>query len=244
MPRKDRFLNSRRPAGIAVWCAMLVMLSAAWSRPGGESRAGTHILSDSLAVRAVFQTIRARRTVREFLPSRVPREHVLQILDAARFAPTAGNVQPWRFVVLERPAQLDSLRALLKDHWKIRVSSKEGLDEEEVRRYVATGVAAIDQVFTAPVYVLVFVDTSVYPDYALYDGCLAVENLMLAARALGYGTGFFTTYFPEDVIKSFVHAPAQLRFVCATPIGVPKEWPPTPPKKELAECVVFETFPQ
>jgi nitroreductase len=94
----------------------------------------------------------------------------------------------------------------------------------------------------APVCMLTFVDTSVHSNCALFDGCLAIENLMLAARAMGYGTGFFTTYFPERVVKSFVRAPDNLQFICATPIGIPKEWPETPLKKNLSSFIIYESF--
>ena len=65
---------------------------------------------------------------------------------------------------------------------------------------------------------------------------------MLAARSLGYGTGFFTSYFPEDAVKSFVKAPDNLQLVCATPVGVPEEWPETPEKKSLDDLVFYESF--
>jgi nitroreductase len=94
----------------------------------------------------------------------------------------------------------------------------------------------------ATVYIMVFVDTTAYPKYAIWDGCLALENLMLAARSLGYGTGFFTTYFPEEVVKPFLKAPDNLQFICATPVGIPEEWPEMPEKKSLDEMVFYDTF--
>jgi nitroreductase len=197
---------------------------------------------DSIKIEAVFETIRNRRTVREFNASPVPQEHIIKILDAARYAPTAGNVQPWKFVVIQNRERLDSLCQILQVSWKKKLESMTGLNPEQRDFYTDGGQEAIRNVMTAPVYIIVFVDTTVYPKYALYDGCLAVENLMIAARALGYGTGFFTTYFPENVIKDYVNAPANLLFVCATPVGVPKAWPETPPKKELHEFIVNECF--
>ncbi len=74
------------------------------------------------------------------------------------------------------------------------------------------------------------------------DGALAAENLMLAARALGYGTGFFTTFFPEARMKAFFQIPDRYKLVCFTPIGVPEEWPTTPEKKSLDGIVVYESF--
>jgi nitroreductase/ketosteroid isomerase-like protein len=190
----------------------------------------------------LFDTIKNRRTVRKFKSDPVPKEHITKILDAARFAPTSGNVQPWRFVIVKDRQRLDSLAELLQKSWKKRVTAHEGLDEEKKKSYIQGGKEAIQNAMTAPVYILVFVDSTTYPKYALWDGCLAVENLMLAAKSLGYGTGFFTTYFPEEVIRSFVKAPDNLQFLCATPVGIPEKWPEMPEKKELEEFIVYDSF--
>ncbi len=208
----------------------------------GEDKDSDVESTDAIKLKAVFETIRNRRTVREFQTTPVPEEDIRKILDAARYAPTAGNVQPWKFVVIKDKARLDSLKNILQANWEQRVNSSPELDGEKKKSYIEGGKNAIEGVMTAPVYIMVFVDTTIYPQYALYDGCLAVENLMLCARALGYGSGFFTTYFPEEFVKSFVNAPDNLKFICATPIGIPREWPQMPPKKELDEFIIQESF--
>jgi nitroreductase len=196
---------------------------------------------DSLRIEAVFETIKTRRTVREFDGSPVPEEHINKILDMARYAPTSGNVQPWKFVVIQTPENLVALKDSLKNWWTAKVTARQ-FEPEKEKEYTEGGKEQIDNIMTAPVYVLVFVDTSVYPEYALYDGCLAVENLMLAARVLGYGTGFFTTFFPEENVCAFVNAPKNYKFICATPIGRPSKWPTMPEKKPLEEFTVWERF--
>jgi nitroreductase/ketosteroid isomerase-like protein len=190
----------------------------------------------------LFKTIDGRRTVRAYRTDPVPDAHIMRILDTARFAPTAGNIQPWKFVVLKDRKHLDDLAETLKAAWEGRISSEKGMDDVKREEYIDSGKKAIAGVMAAPVFVLVFVDTSVYPQSTAWDGCLAVENLMLAAKSLGYGTGFFTTYFPEDVIKHFVKAPDDLQSICATPIGIPQEWPEIPEKKDLDEFLVYESF--
>ena len=96
---------------------------------------------------------------------------------------------------------------------------------------------------SAPVYVAVLVDSKAkYPKYILYDGTLAAGYLMIAARALGYGTGFFTSFFPETKMKKFFNIPERYKLICFTPIGIPYEWPKIPPKKALEDLVIFEEF--
>lgn len=199
-------------------------------------------LKNSSKFKNIFEVIKNRRTIRDFKFIPVPSDDIIKILDAARYAPSAGNVQPWKFVVIKNRARLDTLRDILLKSWQERLKTEPGLDDKKRKYYIQSGRAAIRQVLTAPVYIFVFVDISVYPDYAVYEACLAVENLMLAARALGYGTGFFTTYFPEEVIKPFVNAPNNLKFICAVPVGAPKELPNPPKKKRLDEFIVYEKF--
>ena len=190
----------------------------------------------------LFDTIKNRRTVREFKSDPVPEEHIIKILDAARYAPTAGNAQPWKFVVIQDRSRLDSLSRMLQKSWEEKLIAHPDLDAEKKKSYIEGGKEAIKSVMTAPVYIMVFVDSTAYPEYSLWDGCLAVENLMLAAKALGYGTGFFTTYFPEGVVKRFVKAPENLQFLCATPVGIPEEWPEMPQKKNLDEFIIYDSF--
>lgn len=191
----------------------------------------------------LFDIIKKRRTVRKFKLDPVPKEHILKILDAARFAPTAGNQQPWKFLVIQDREKLDQLKeealSWYLDHYKARRKPT----EEELNKTRESLKGVLENVLSAPVYVAVLVDSEAqYANYIVQDGTLAACCLMIAARALGYGTGFFTTFFPEEKMKTFFAIPDQYKLICFTPIGIPDEWPETPPKKSLNEVVVFESF--
>lgn len=189
----------------------------------------------------LFETINSRRTVRKFKPQPVPKDHLLKILDAARFAATAGNQQPWKFLVVQDRRKIDALEEAavswaLEDQAKKRELSEEERNETE-RKVRAT----LENVLSAPVYVAVLVDSqSKYSDYNIFDGTLAMGNLMIAARSLGYGTAFFTSFFPEARIKEFFQIPERYGLICFTPIGVPEKWPDVPAKKSLDELVIFD----
>jgi len=191
----------------------------------------------------LLDTIENRRTVRKFKPTPVPRGHIMKILEAAHFAPTAGNQQPWKFLVIRNRERLDQLEEQALS-WHLESHGGRGDHDQEKQRSVKETIAGIlDNVLSAPVYVAVLVDSEAqYPEYVLYDGSLAAGYLMIAARALGYGTGFFTTFFPEEEMKDFFNIPDNYKLICFTPIGVPEEWPEKPPKKNLEELVVFESF--
>ncbi|UCC10930.1 MAG: nitroreductase family protein [candidate division WOR-3 bacterium] len=186
--------------------------------------------------------LEARRTVHQFKRTPVPREHIMKIIDAARFAPTAGNQQPWKFLVIEDRKRLGVLKkkvaAWYSAPYKGDVRNKKEL--EEVQRTLRK---MLGHVFSAPVYIAVLVDMQVkYPYSTIYDGTLAAANLMIAARTLGYGSGFFTTFFPEDQVRELFHIPRRYKLICFSPIGIPKHWPEAPKKKDLKQLVVMEKF--
>ena len=191
----------------------------------------------------LFDILKNRRTVRKFKSTPISKEHILKILDAVRFAPTAGNQQPWRFLVVRDREKLDELGREALSWYLERYKEKKTPSQEELKEAKKTLQEMLKNVLSAPVYVAVLVDAMAkHPDYIFYDGALAAGYLMIAARALGYGTGFFTTFFPEEKMKKFFKIPEAFRLVCFTPIGVPDQWPDTPPKKELADLVIFESF--
>ena len=123
----------------------------------------------------LFDIIKSRRTVRDFQPAPVPKEHILKILDMARSAPTSGNQQPWKFLVVQDRAKLDRLKVEAAA-WFLAEYEKRGKpapeEMEGVRKQLAATMA---KVLSAPVYVAVLTDSqSPYPPDNRNDGPLAV----------------------------------------------------------------------
>jgi len=223
---------------------------AAWTAFAGRgphaaqlSRQRREAAATQQTAAAVLETIRQRRTVRSYGATPVPQEDLMAILDAAHYAPSAGNQQPWKFLVIEDREKLDLLKGQALEWYLERVRSSPAAAQQDMESIRSSAEAALEGALSAPVYVAVLVDREApHSRYVLYDGTLAAANLMIAARALGYGTGFFTTFFPEEQMKAFFGIPDRYSLVCFTPIGVPEGWPETPPKKQLDELVVFESF--
>ena len=200
------------------------------------------------AVLSTLDAIERRRSVRRFKPTPVPDEHLHRILDAARLAPTFGNQQPWRFLVVRDRAKLDRIKQ------EILASTEESLrrqgvtQPEVIEKRKGDITPYIDGLLSAPVHVVVLVDTtSKYPTYNVKDGTLAAGQLMLAARALGYGTVFLTDGIPEHPCRRALAIPDRFERIAMIPVGVPDSgtadgWPASPPKKPLDEVVVFETI--
>jgi nitroreductase len=191
----------------------------------------------------LFDAIESRRTVRSFKPDSVPEEHILRILDAARYAPTSGNQQPWKFLVIRDRARLDSLKTAAMEWYLDNYINLWQPSDGDLARVKNIIKGTLTDNLSAPVYVAVLVDSlAKYPDFVITDGTLAAGYLMIEARALGYGTGFYTSFFPEAKMKKFFNIPDHYRLICFTPIGIPTEWPEMPTKKPLDDLVVWEEF--
>lgn len=190
-----------------------------------------------------WEVVKNRRSVRAFKPNSVPEEDIVKIIDAARMAPTSGNQQPWKFLVVRNKKKIEALKteklkeveAYLKDSKKL----KGEVLKEQMKKY---DEQLTNGYLSASVYIVVLTDNnSRYPTYNHWDGPLAAGYLMLAARALGYGTVHITDSFSEELTKKVFDIPDQYTRVCFTPVGVPIEWPKKE-KKALDEFIVNESF--
>ena len=189
-----------------------------------------------------WNVVQNRRSVRKFKPDSIPEKDILAILDAARMAPTSGNQQPWKFLVIRDRNKINQMKEAC-----IQQSMGYYNEQNEQKETKEEFTNRVSQVFenycSAPVYIIVLTDNnSMYPDYNHWDGPLAAGYLMLAARALGYGTVFITDAISEKITKEIFEIPDTYTRVCITPLGVPFEWPKTPPKKELEEFIINEKF--
>ena len=139
--------------------------------------------------------LQSRQSVRRFLPRPVPRPIVERLLQAATFAPSAHNRQPWRFLVLESQASRQKLAERMNAAFR-RDLLADGYPVEEVEAQV---LRSRQRIFQAPVVILLCLDPSqgdVYPDprrqqaeisMGVQGVAMAGENLLLAAHAEGLG---------------------------------------------------------
>jgi nitroreductase len=200
-------------------------------------------LPSSIETESFWDVIKGRRSVRKFKPDPIPEEHLMKIMDAARLAPTSGNQQPWKFILVQSEKQIEKLKSecfsSLESYYRDEANLEgEKLSEamEETKKRYSEGY------FTAPAYIVVLTDQECkYPSYTPHDGPLAAGYLMLAARALGYGSVYITDAIPEEVTQKAFNIPEKYNRVCITPIGVPVEWP-TKEKEAFETFLVRETF--
>lgn len=163
-----------------------------------------------------LEVLKKRRSIREYSDKEIPKEILEKIVEAARFAPTARNVQPWEFIVITQAATLKKFSELAEN-----------------ARFLAQAKACI-AVFCA--------DTKYY----LEDGCSATCNILLAAADLGIGScwvaGDKKSYCAE--IAKLLNVPATSKLVSLVALGYPKSKDSfhMADKRTLKEVVHWEKF--
>lgn len=180
----------------------------------------------------IFEAIYSRRSIRKYSDKRVPRETIEKILDAARWAPSAHNRQPWRFAVLASAGPKDALATAMGKRLRadlIRDGAPQDLIEKD-----ATG--SYERITSAPVVVVVCVsmrDMDVYADarrqnaeymMATQSVAMAVQNLLLAAHASGLGACWMCApLFVPDTVREVLKLDADWEPQALITVGYPAE---------------------
>ena len=151
---------------------------------------------------------RARRSVRRYRPDPVPDDLLDQVLEAARWAPSAVNSQPWEFIVVR---------------------------DSQVRQalYDLSGVAGLKwkQLLAAPVVIVVTARR--LTQYSRDDCLFAAQNMMLCAKDLGLGTCYIGG-FAEDRIRKLLSIPEGHVLPGMIALGYAEDEPHAPARRELA----------
>jgi len=160
-----------------------------------------------------LESLRTRRSVRSYLDRPVSKEDIETMVDCARLAATAINIQPWEFVVVT--------------------------DRTMLRR-IANATDHGHHIAEAPLCVLVFCkDTKYY----LEDGCAATQNLLVAANALGLAGCWIAGDKKDycGVIRELAGVPDGYRLISLVPIGY-ADGVPSPPKRSLEDVLHWGKF--
>jgi nitroreductase len=170
-----------------------------------------------------FEVALNQRACRDFSDEPVPDEDIERILEAATHAPSAENTQPWVFVVVRDEATRSQLAELTQRVWNA------GAREQAMARLDANLAADVDAGIErglggAPVLVVIAADTTsgVHPKAVASSIFPAVQNLLLAAAALGYGSALTTlTAAAGDDLRAIVELPAEITPMAVVPLGRP-----------------------
>jgi nitroreductase len=142
----------------------------------------------------VFNAIQARKSIRAYQDTPIPREVLERILEAGRLAPSARNVEPWHFIVV--------------------TSTKK-------RKALAKGVYA-KFLSEAPLVVAVLGDRKASEDWYAVDASLALENMVLEAVNEGLGTCIVGS-FNEAEVKELLKIPDSWEVIALLATGYPRD---------------------
>ena len=164
----------------------------------------------------LMQTIRARRSIRNFLERPVEEEKLLAVLEAGRLAPSARNMQDWRFIVVRDAATRQRLAKAARDQQFVGKSP-----------VVIAACGTSDLVMSCGQLA-----------YAI-DVAIAVDHMTLAAASLDLGTCWIGAFY-EEKVKEILGVPPGIRIVALLPLGYPAEEPGPRARKSLDDVLAWE----
>lgn len=150
----------------------------------------------------VFESIIKRQSVRMYDKKDVPDELIGQLIEAAVHAPSAGNVQPWEFIIVK---------------------------EKNTKKELSSAALKQRHIEEAPVVIVVCAHLEKSADkygdrgenlYCIQDTAAAIENMLLVATSLGLGT-CWNGAFEENKVKSILSIPERLRPMALITVGYP-----------------------
>ena len=171
----------------------------------------------------VLEIISARRSYRgKYLQSPIPREDLKRILQAGLDAPSGCNRQTTSLIAVDDPAVLEKLHAVIQPP-----------------------VAE-----TAPAMICVLTQKIIaYRDrcFSVQDYAAAIENMLLAAAALGYQSCWYEGHITDEdrigaQMAKILNVPEEYELVCMLPVGIAAEAPAAPKKKSFSERAWFNGF--
>jgi len=171
----------------------------------------------------ILELIKGRRSVKYFEPRFVSWDSVSRILDAARYAPSSGNIQNWKFIVCIDSARKDAIAALTYEQVEIAAAG------------------ALIVVCAEPGKADRYYGLRGERLYSIQNCAAAIQNMLLEATSLGLGSRWVGA-FDEDALKSLLGIPEEIRPQAIVAIGYTKQAPITPPKYPLEDLVYFHKW--
>jgi nitroreductase len=162
----------------------------------------------------IFDVIKGRRSIRKYKNKMPSDEEIKKCIEAACFAPSAHNSQPWKFVVVKEREKIEKLSRTQK--WSEFLKN-------------------------APVVITVLAEEEKSPNHWLEDCSCAIMLLMLEAHSLGLGSCWNAVYNPgtkerEEYVRNVLKIPSKYRVVANIGIGYPNEKPGIKKVKSFEEA--------
>jgi nitroreductase len=204
----------------------------------------------------LFDAIKGRTSIRRYKQAPVPDEDIRMILNAGRLAPSANNTQPWSFLVIKDRAVLAAMADAVRQQIDRMIPHAE--DDKQAQRLAAYKGTYYTFFENAPAVIAVFLEgydagtekilakmgypaediKRLRPAPGLQSVAAAIEHMLLAAHALGYGSCWMTGPLVAQEAFEKLLGYGKEKFIAALlPVGVPEENPQARPRKALSELM-------
>lgn len=208
-----------------------------------------------------LELVKSRRTIRRFKSDPVPDECIEKILEAARWAQSGGNGQPWEFIVIKNRETIRKIADLLQEHRKRTWAIEKTRLEELRHRSSVDGPGERQGFIDAPVLIVLCGDPRTVQATVLITHFLhneggpaahflknmanATQIMTLAAAACGLTSQWVSAnYAYEAKLKALLKIPDELVVHTLVPIGYPAYKARPPYRRELKEMVHYEEYDQ
>jgi len=205
----------------------------------------------------VFEVITSRKSIRKYKPDPIPRDTLERLIEAARWAPSGENAQPWRFVIVEEREKIKAIGKVagMADRRQFSAEFAAGETEKRLKKIKdpkkrqkvmekLTGGHVSSFLENAPLVIIVCGKKDVWD--LPYDCSAAIENILIMAVAAGLGTCWVESPVmdvrDEEKIKAMLEIPKSMKVLTAISVGYPDESPKPRPRLPRDELVFYEVF--
>jgi nitroreductase len=169
----------------------------------------------------VLEAIKSRRSVRKYKSVPIPEDKVQKVMSAARHAPSAANMQPWKFIIVM---------------------------DEDAKKRLSQACSGMPWVAHSPVVIVAIANMDAalsmiggYMNSAPVDVAIALDHISLAAVSEGLGTCWIGAFKEEKVLDA-LSVPTGNRIVALMTMGYPEETPGPTGRKHLSEIVCYNKY--
>lgn len=171
----------------------------------------------------VLSQIRARRTIRRYKDIPIEWDKILDILEAGQWAPSAGNMQAWRFIVVTSQEKRNDLVGACFD--------QSFVSEAPVVICVCSLPEPVHRLYGARGEML----------YSIQESAAAIENMLLVAQDTGLASAWIGA-FDEEMVAKVLDVPQEARIHALITLGYARETVPVPPRTSLHHTVFFDKY--
>lgn len=170
---------------------------------------------------SVLDAIKKRSSIRKYKGDSIPEDLLLRVLEAVRLAPSAKNLQPWKFIIVKDKDLKEKLAEAASGQYFIAQAP-----------LIVVGCGLPDDCYAR---------MGRYMKSWPVDVTIALEHLILEAQEEGLGTCWIGA-FDEEKVKSVLNIPGNVKVLAMTPLGYPNEKPSFRERKTLDEIISYDYF--